>query len=58
MLDDRVYVLENSAVRAGLTWDGIVQVFPTVPFTYWQPMAFLPHMADVQLFGVNRVRII
>ncbi len=52
-LDDRVYVLENSAVRAGLTWEGIVQVFTTVPFSYWQPMAFLSHMVDVQLFGVN-----
>ncbi len=52
-LDDRIYVLDNQAVRAGLTWDGIVQVFTTVPFSYWQPLAFLSHMADVQLFGVN-----
>ena len=52
-LDDRIYVVENPAVRAGLTWEGIVQVFTTVPFSYWQPMAFLSHMVDVQLFGVN-----
>lgn len=30
-----------------------MQVFTTVPFSYWQPMAFLSHMVDVQLFGVD-----
>lgn len=52
-LDDRIYVVENSAVRAGLTWEDIVQVFTTVPFSYGQPLAFLSHMVEVQLFGVN-----
>ena len=52
-LDDRTYVLENAAVQAGLTWDGIVHVFTTVPFSYWQPLAFLSHMVDQQLFGAN-----
>ena len=52
-LDDPTYVLENAAVQAGLTWDGIVHVFTTVPFSYWQPFAFLSHMVDQQLFGAN-----
>jgi hypothetical protein len=52
-LDDRMYVLENPAVMGGLTWSGIVQIFSTVTFSYWQPLAYFSHMVDVQLFGVN-----
>jgi protein O-mannosyl-transferase len=52
-LDDPVYVLDNPAARAGLTWEGLGQTFTTVPLSYWQPLAFLSHMIDVQLFGVN-----
>ncbi len=52
-LDDRIYVTENTAVMAGLTWDGVVHIFTTVPFSYWQPLAFLSHMVDVQFLGTN-----
>jgi tetratricopeptide (TPR) repeat protein len=52
-LDDRVYILANPVVKAGLSWNGIAQVFTTVPFSYWQPLAFLSHMVDVQFFGLD-----
>jgi tetratricopeptide (TPR) repeat protein len=51
--DDPVYVLENPAVRAGLTWKGIVWAFTTQYAGNWHPLTWLSHMLDVQLFGLN-----
>jgi len=52
-LDDPAYVTANAAVKDGLTLGGIVKVFTSVPGSYWQPLAFLSHMVDVQLFGME-----
>src|ERR1035438_8925479 len=53
--DDRVYVVENSHVAAGLTRAGIVWAFTrlTGDGTYWHPVTWLSHMLDCQLFGLK-----
>jgi protein O-mannosyl-transferase len=49
--DDPVYVTQNAAVQAGLTWEGVRWAFSTVHASNWHPLTWLSHMADVQLFG-------
>lgn len=50
-LDDHFYVYENSHILNGLTSDGIIWVFTTSCFGYWQPLTWLSLMLDCQLFG-------
>ncbi len=51
--DDPAFVLENSAVRGGLTGQGIVWAFTGGPFGEWYPLAMLSHMLDCELFGLD-----
>lgn len=51
--DDVDYVLENSAVHAGLTLDGIQWAFTSFYMSNWHPLTWLSHMLDVSLFGVD-----
>jgi len=51
--DDNEYVYENPMVRAGLSLDGVVWAFCTFWSANWHPIAWLSHMADVQLFGLD-----
>src|SRR6185369_17801164 len=51
--DDTAYVTENSHVLAGLTWPGVQWAFTTGFGGSWNPITWLSHMADIQLFGVN-----
>jgi len=51
--DDNVYVLNNPHVSGGLTRDGVVWAFSTVDYFYWQPLTWLSHMLDCQLFGLR-----
>ena len=53
--DDPDYVFENPVVKKGLTVAGIKWAFGTLhgEHTYWHPLTWLSHMADVQFFGVN-----
>ena len=53
MLDDDVYVTANRRVQAGLTADGIVWAFTTGHSSFWQPLTWLSHMLDCQLFGLD-----
>jgi protein O-mannosyl-transferase len=52
-LEDDRYLTENPAVRAGLTWAGIAWAFTTSHLGSWQPLTWLSHMLDVQLFGMD-----
>ena len=52
-LDDSNYVVENSAVQAGLTWKAVAWAFTTGRGSNWHPLTWLSHMLDVQLFGLN-----
>jgi tetratricopeptide (TPR) repeat protein len=49
--DDGVFVTENAHVQAGLTWNGIVWAFTKA--SYSCPLAYVSHMVDVELFGLE-----
>lgn len=51
--DDGLYVFDNEHVRNGFTRAGVAHVFRTGETAAWQPVAFLSHMLDCQLFGLN-----
>jgi protein O-mannosyl-transferase len=51
--DDVEYVVGNAAVRAGLTWHGIVWAFTVFYLSNWHPLTWISHMIDVSLFGLK-----
>src|SRR5712692_7174800 len=51
--DDPSYVTDNPYVRRGITLDGVRWAFTTVEVANWQPLAWLSHMLDAQLFGTH-----
>ena len=51
--DDNEYVTEVSQVQRGLGWDGVVWAMTTMEAAFWQPLTWLSHIADYQLFGLN-----
>ncbi len=51
--DDDFYVSLNQHVQQGLTWAGVKWAFTSVSLYYWQPLTWLSHMTDCQLFGIN-----
>lgn len=52
-LDDYDYIINNSMVKAGLTWPGIVWAFNGIHVANWHPLTWLSLMLDCQIFGVN-----
>ncbi len=51
--DDEGYILQNSHVRAGLTWETVKWSFTTYDQSNWHPLTWLSHAFDIQLFGLN-----
>jgi tetratricopeptide (TPR) repeat protein len=51
--DDRAYVIDNTEVTRGLTWDGVAWAFTSMQFANWFPLTWLSYMADVELFGAD-----
>jgi tetratricopeptide (TPR) repeat protein len=51
--DDQVYVTENVHVQRGLTWENVKWAFCTPTAPYWQPVTWLSHMLDCELFGLK-----
>ena len=51
--DDNDYVTENHHVQDGLTLKGVVWAFSEPHANNWHPLAWLSHMLDCQLFGLN-----
>ena len=51
--DDNSYVTENPAVRAGFTAASVRWAFTTIDYFYWQPLTWLSHILDVQIFGLK-----
>jgi hypothetical protein len=51
--DDNAYILDNPAVRAGISRAGVLWAFLTIDYFYWQPLTWLSHMLDCQIFGLN-----
>ena len=53
--DDDLYVYENENVKRGLTVEGTQWAFRFNDKGYWQPLTWLSHMADCELFGLDPV---
>ncbi len=53
MLDDGAYLIQNPAVRAGLTAESVRWAFTTVHEHWWLPTLWLSFMADVELHGFS-----
>ena len=51
--DDVVYVMQNPAIRSGLTWQAVSYAFTSVNTGIWHPLTWLSHALDFQLFGQN-----
>ena len=51
--DDFCIFFQNSIVRGGLTWQGIIWGATTTYYEYWHPLMWWSHMLDCQLFGLN-----
>ena len=52
-LDDPTMVYSNPMVSHGITRDGILWAFTETKTFYWQPVTWLSHMLDCQVFGLN-----
>ncbi len=53
LYDDPLYVVENTHVLRGLTWQNIKLAFSSTLVVNWHPLTMLSHMFDVSLFGLN-----
>ncbi len=52
--DDPPYITDNVFVQSGLSSKSLVWAFTdTKVVGFWQPLTFVSHMADFQLFGLN-----
>ena len=51
--DDPAYVLDNPAVKHGLTLEGLRCSWTQLVAANWHPLTVLSFMLDVQLFGVD-----
>jgi Flp pilus assembly protein TadD len=51
--DDDRYVTENPPVKSGLTLKGVIWAFTTMHAANWHPLAWLSHMLDCQLYGLD-----
>ena len=51
--DDLSYILKNSHVQGGLTWDTVKWSFTTFRDGNWHPLTWLSHALDCQLFHLN-----
>jgi tetratricopeptide (TPR) repeat protein len=51
--DDKEYVYDNPMVARGLTLKGIVWAFTSTHASNWHPLAWLSHMLDCQLYGLQ-----
>ena len=52
-LDDDVYVLTNPLVRRGLEPAAIADAFTSTRGSVWIPLAWLSHMLDVSIYGLD-----
>jgi len=51
--DDSSYILKNSQVQGGLTWDTVKWSFTTFRDGNWHPLTWLSHALDCQIFHLN-----
>jgi protein O-mannosyl-transferase len=53
--DDWSYILKNSQIQSGLTWGTVKWSFTTFREGNWDPLTWLSHALDYQLFHLNPV---
>ena len=53
LFDDYGYIIKNTHVHEGITWENIVWTFSKTDFGYWHPLTWISHMLAFQLFGMN-----
>jgi len=51
--DDDAYVILNSHVNGGLSWQGVRWALTTNTQGNWHPLTWISHALDCQLFGLN-----
>ena len=51
--DDNVYVLDNSHVTGGLTWQSIRWAFSSLEAGFWHPLTWLSILADSKFYGLQ-----
>jgi tetratricopeptide (TPR) repeat protein len=51
--DDNAYIADNPPVRAGLTWATAKWAFTSYYQGNWDPLTWLSHAFDCELFGLN-----
>ena len=51
--DDSSYIVKNSWVQGGLTWDTVKWSFTTFREGNWHPVTWLSHALDCQVFRLN-----
>jgi tetratricopeptide (TPR) repeat protein len=51
--DDNVYIIDNLNIQRGLTLENVIWAFTNTSAGFWQPLTWLSHMLDCQLFGLN-----
>ncbi len=51
--DDNQFVTENTIIHKGLTIKGIQWAFTATLSTLWHPLAWISHMLDCALYGLN-----
>lgn len=51
--DDYLHIVDNPHVREGLTLQGLKWAFTTNHAGNWQPMTWISHMLDCELYGLN-----
>jgi len=52
-LDDELHIINNPHVRAGITVQGIKWALTTFYAGNWQPLTWISHMLDCQLYALN-----
>ena len=53
IIEDNVYVIENSHIQSGITLEGVRWAFSTTYAEFWHPLTWLSLMFDYQLYGLN-----
>src|SRR5690349_7361484 len=48
---DDPYIATNEHLPAGLTWENICWAFTSFDYILYQPLMWLSHMVEVELFG-------
>ena len=51
--DDAAYISQNAHVRSGLTWSNVTWAFYSTEQWMWQPITWLSHALDCQVFDLN-----